>query len=111
MRTMPARPRSREVSWSALGFGLLVMPFTSIVYGATLAKLWEWFVADTFDVKALSTAEAIGLSMVVTFVTYQVDARHDDDDVDWQKIVSLIFSGLARCLLALVFAAIVKAFV
>lgn len=110
--TMPARRDRSNVSWGAVMFAFLAVPFTSIIYGATLAKLWEWFVADTFSIKAISTAEAIGLSLVVTFVTYQHDARNpDDDEFGWAKVLELILGGIARALFVLAFGVVVKGFV
>lgn len=104
--------RSNEHAVAALVLALLAMPITSIVYGATLAKLWEWFIADTFAVKALSTAEAIGVSLVVTFVTYQYDAKAKDDESDaLGNVVGIIVFGFCRALFVLAVAAVVKGFV
>ncbi len=49
---------------------LMLLPLGIIANGLVLAKLWEWFVADTFNVHALSLIEAMGISVIVTFLTY-----------------------------------------
>lgn len=109
-RTTSRRPTTRTNTVPALALGLVLTGPLMAVYGATLAKLWEWFVADTFGVLALSTAQAIGLSMVVTFVTYQEDAAQHEDDA-LSALVSRVVTSLVRAGLALFFGAIVKGFI
>lgn len=43
---------------------ILVAFITNVARGIVVAKLWQWFVADTFQIKALSVVQAIGLSEV-----------------------------------------------
>lgn len=86
---------------------VLTLPLT-VIYGATLAKLWEWFIADTFGVMALSTAQAIGVSMTVTFVTYQQDAAVDDDADALEALAKKITVDLVRVVLALGVGGVVK---
>lgn len=104
--------RRNERAGTAVVLGLLFLPLTTTLYGATLAKLWEWFIADTFGVLALSTAEAVGVSLVVTFVTYQYDAVNRDDDADpLEKLGHTIGFGVFRAVFCLAFGAIVKGFI
>ena len=42
--------------------------------GYVLTVLWAWFVVPTFGLAALALAPAIGLSLLVHFLTYQSDA-------------------------------------
>lgn len=108
---MKRTSRRSDGAGLAIVLGLLLLPFTTVIYGATLAKLWEWFIIDTFGVFALSTAQAIGVTMVVTFVTYQYDARKADEDTDpLSGLMTALFASVMRAGLALVFGAIVKAF-
>ena len=62
---------------AALLVALMALPFTAAIRGVLAAKLWEWFVADTFGVYAISTLQAIGLGLLVSMATYQ--HVHDDD--------------------------------
>lgn len=102
----------RSSSWAVVFLALLLMAPMSIVHGATLAKLWEWFIADTFGVMAISTAEAIGLSMLVMFVTYQLDARNEPEgDEALARLLSIAFTGLFRSGFTLLVGAIVKGFI
>lgn len=95
----------------ALGLGMLAMPVLMVIYGAALAKLWEWFIADTFGVMALSTAQAIGVSMTVTFVTYQEDAKRDDDRDALEELIRIVITSLVRSVLLLTIGAVVKGFI
>jgi hypothetical protein len=103
--------RTSTNAGAAFVLSLLVMPVVMVIYGSTLAKLWEWFVADTFGVLALSTAQAIGLSSVVTFVTYQEDARSDRGDDALERLVYVVILTLFRAVMALAIGAVVKGFI
>lgn len=50
----------------------------SIVYGATIAQLWLWFVVPTFQAPALNVPQAIGLGILVGFLTNDVSLKKDD---------------------------------
>lgn len=103
--------RSTSNAGAAFVLSLLLMPVLMVIYGATLAKLWEWFVADTFGVMALSTAQAIGLSSVVTFVTYQEDARSEQSDDALERLVYIVILTLFRAVMAIAIGAVVKGFI
>lgn len=50
--------------------GLIV--FGSVFRGYALSVLWGWFIVPTFDVQPLSIAPAIGIAMMVNYLTYHV---------------------------------------
>lgn len=54
----------------AFTLGIILAFVSAPLYGAVLAKGWEWFVADTFGIYAISTVQAIGLSWVVGLITH-----------------------------------------
>ena len=53
-----------------VGVGFL-MVFSSIFNGYALSVLWGWFVVPTFGAPALGVVPAIGVAMVVSYLTYQ----------------------------------------
>ena len=70
------------VALAALGgfvgvIGLLVL--ASMWKGYVLTALWAWFVVPTFGLPALAIAPAIGIAMVVSFLTHQSDASKEPD--------------------------------
>lgn len=44
---------------------------TSIFNGWVLKTLWAWFMVTTFEIPALSIPAAIGMALVVRFLTWQ----------------------------------------
>jgi hypothetical protein len=44
---------------------LLLLPFTTALYGYVLRVLWTWFMVDDFGLRPLSWHAALGLSVVV----------------------------------------------
>jgi len=53
-----------------VGVGFL-MVFSSIFNGYALSVLWGWFVVPTLGAPALHIVPAIGVAMVVSYLTYQ----------------------------------------
>ncbi len=54
----------------AVGLGFLWF-FGSIWSGYVLTILWHWFVVPTFQLPELTIFPAIGIAMVVSYLTYQ----------------------------------------
>ena len=87
-----------NVVLSCLGLGLLAvlgMIGGTILEGVVLVKLWEWFVIPIFDVRALYTAEAIGLSLVTSLLTYQFIPENKNDGRNsldkWTAALGVVF--------------------
>ena len=58
---------------ATLGF-LALIPLSAMWRGYVLTVLWAWFVMPTFGLPALGIAPAIGLALVVSFLTHQSDS-------------------------------------
>jgi len=58
--------------------GLMVM--SSIINGFVLTKLWAWFMVPAFGLPQLSIPIAIGVSMVVKYLTYQKPPESKDEN-------------------------------
>lgn len=63
-------------------FVMMTLPVTiavfAVINGVVFSKMWEWFVADTFEVQELSMVQAIGIALGVQFLTVKIDSRTDD---------------------------------
>jgi high-affinity Fe2+/Pb2+ permease len=79
---------------AAIGIPLLLAA-SSIWRGFALSILWGWFIVPVFGLPALSIPFAIGLSLVVGFLTDHVD----DKDGDWSAAVYKAAIGPAVALL------------
>lgn len=56
----------------ALGF------YTNILNGWAVAKLWHWFIVPTFKLPELSIPIAIGVSLIVTYLTIRISTKKDE---------------------------------
>ena len=55
--------------------------YVAVVFnGYALSVLWGWFMVPTFGLPPLAVAPAIGVSLVVSFLT-----NHDDDSVKVER--------------------------
>ena len=84
--------------------GLLLTPITAIFKGLVLKILWGWFVVPLLDLPQLSIPLALGISLTVSFLTYQhipTDDALDGDPV--QKFLGTLIFSFIHPALALLF--------
>jgi len=81
---------------------LLLTPVLHIWSGFVLQKLWLWFVVPLFDVPPLSIVQAIGVSIVVGFLT-QRPAPYQERELKEavKSITYLLVCGILDPLVAL----------
>lgn len=77
-------------------FGLLALGY--VLNGYALTVLWTWFVVPTFGAPALGLAQAIGLAVVVSYLTHQYSAK-SDKKTDWSETAAFIIVKPAFALL------------
>lgn len=67
----------------ALFFGWLVIGVGSpVLNGWTLTLLWRWFVVPVFPVPPLTISAAIGISLVMAYLTHQCEDLRIKDERD-----------------------------
>jgi hypothetical protein len=95
----------------ALLIGLpLYIALMAIVRGAVFVKLWEWFIQPVFvNAPTISLVEAIGISLVVSFLAYQGNESDDSDSLG-EAIFKIIFDPIFYYGLVYVVATIVHSF-
>lgn len=78
---------------------LLLWPLAAVVRGFVLQVLWGWFMVTTFALAALTIPQALGLSMTVSFLTYQISNRKPNTDTDHtaveMTVTGIMWSGMA----------------
>lgn len=80
---------------------VLFLTFVSTVLrGYALSKLWEWFIVATFSLPSINIPTAIGISLIVSFLTAKVSTRKDDQTEDFY--VQLSKSTLVGLMLPLI---------
>ncbi len=88
---------------------LALVPFMSIINGALLAKLWEWFIADPFGAPYLSVVQAIGVAMVVGFLVFQYNDS-EPEHRGWSAVGFTVGIACARYALTLIAALVLVQF-
>ena len=90
-----------------LGF-LVIMIVATLWSAYVLTKLWGWFVIPTFELPELSVAAAVGLALIVSYLTYQHRHEESTGDSYAEVLMSAIFAAFMRPLFALILGAIVS---
>lgn len=75
---------------SGIFFLLLI---TSIFKGWALSIMWGWFMVPTLDLPSISIVQAIGIALVIGYLTREISADNDDDYSLVGKIIFEIFKG------------------
>lgn len=89
----------------------LVLALSSILNGWVLSILWGWFISPVFGVPLITVGQAIGLAMVISYLTYQhVDSNTKKEDTTTQY-VSIFVALILRPFITLGIAYIVHLFV
>ena len=87
---------------------IVLMVYAATLNGWALSKLWAWFIVSTFGLSALSIPAAIGLSLVVGYLTQTLKPDKDKKPY-WETLVEGGVASTVKPLFALAFGAIVKA--
>lgn len=73
-----------EKAVSVVILALLGIPamifFSSLLNGWALSVLWRWFVSPVFEIRNLGIAEAIGLSLIVSYLTHQAQNKNREEN-------------------------------
>lgn len=66
----------------------IVLVLTVFLRGWAFSVLWGWFVVKQFDLPAISIPLAIGISLIVSYLTYdtaQALQRQREDKREWSE--------------------------
>jgi flagellar biosynthesis protein FliQ len=86
--------------------GTLAVPLLTILRGFVLKQLWAWFAVPQFHVAPLTIPVALGISLLVGYLTANTSPKHETYSFVEQLVISII-----AAILALAFGAIYHAFV
>jgi hypothetical protein len=73
------------VSAMVLGIFALLIGVTTL-NGVMLSYMWQWFIAP-LGVRAIGVAQAIGIAIVVSVLTYKGEPKNDDSSEALNKIL------------------------
>jgi len=78
---------------------LLALPFLTVysyfANGFILSKLWSWFIVTTFGLEPLTIVQAIGVSMVVGFLTSHRASTNNKDKTTSDTIAEVLIALLS----------------
>lgn len=77
-----------------LAYLFVLFPLGVMWSGYALSKLWAWFLVPALGVPALSIPAAIGLAMVVSYMTYQPTKDDPDKDATEKAIEGALWLAL-----------------
>lgn len=90
--------------------GLIVLVFGPIWSGYVLSILWKWFLVPTFTLPQLSIPTAIGVTLVVSYLTFH-DLHEPEDKASLDvKLVRSLIIAFFRPAIALLFGWVVNQF-
>lgn len=87
-----------------------MLVLSSLLRGYALSILWGWFVVPVFGLPRLSVLQAIGIAMVVGFLTHQTDEYKDNDKSTKERMIEAVILAILTPLFALFFGYIVHSF-
>ena len=87
---------------------ILLVPMT-LFSAFTTMKLWNWFIADTFNLIRLGMWQAYGVDLVVTYLTYKKIPKNKEEKV-YGTTLGMLETAMVT-LVFLVFGLIVKQFI
>lgn len=97
-----------EKAYDALFALILVVPLT-LFSAYTTMRLWNWFIADTFNLIRLGMWQAYGVDIVVTYLTYKKTAK-DKEEKDYGTTLGMLEVAFIT-LLFLILGLIIKQFI
>lgn len=82
------------IVWTTFTFAGVAV--STLLRAVVLQSLWGWFIQHKFGLPALDLTEAIGLSLVVGFLTntYVYDERPPKETIVMGLCVSLFYSAM-----------------
>lgn len=67
-----------------------LLVFSSMWRGYVFSILWGWFIVPVFHLPMLGIATAIGVAMVVSFLTHQL-RKEETDNTAYGEVFGLVF--------------------
>ncbi len=73
---------------------VLVSVVGAIINGWALSTLWGWFIVPVFDLPILTIIQAIGISLILGYITSK-EPKHSDDRKSSDRIIESTAHTLA----------------
>lgn len=83
---------------------------SALLRGYVLSILWGWFMVPTLGLPQLSVVQAIGIAIVVSFLTHQVNDYEEKERTGGEKITRAVAMAVLIPFFALLFGYIAHQF-
>ena len=94
-----------------LTFAVTLTVFSALVNGWVLTMLWVWFITPIFSIRPLTIAEAIGIGLIISYLTYHSTKPNKSDSTDTAEIViNAVLQAIIPALTTLIFGWVVVQF-
>jgi hypothetical protein len=90
---------------------IVIAALSTMWNGYALSILWGWFIVPTFEAPVLSVGYAIGIAMVVSYLTNHNDPFKNQDEEWKERFSKAIAYGLIKPAIALLFGWVVTLFI
>lgn len=90
------------------GFG--IMSISAVWHGYVLTKLWAWFIVPIFHLPVLTIAPAIGIVIVLNFLTKTDTSDLKKEDDGKETFFKRVFGSFVQSLFTLIIGWIVTLF-
>lgn len=87
----------------------VILILNSLINGWALSLLWQWFIVPVFSAPVLSLGQAIGVAMVVSFLTYQYIDTQESTKSTAEKFILAVMMTIMRPVGAVLFGLVIKA--
>ena len=89
---------------------IALMAGNAIFRGYVMSMMWSWFIIPTFELPELSIVSAIGIALLIAFLTKEVDVNEVQKEDLGKRISKGIVMGLAKSSAVLSFGYIIHLF-
>jgi len=99
--------------WIAVGLLILLvlMPLGMVLSAWVITIMWSWFVVPVFALPLLTKAQALGLSLLVGYITWQyTNTNSDSESGPWKWFGRAVGLAIFRPLLVLAISWVVHLF-
>jgi hypothetical protein len=88
---------------------IILLAVTVIIAAYVFSKLWLWFIVPVFEVNSLRLVEAIGIFILIIFVTAKRGKDLEEDDY-WKDFINKVKFSVTFSFLSLLLGYITKLF-
>jgi len=89
---------------------VILLPLEILLNGFVLTKLWFWFINPIFGLALLTLPQAMGLSLIISFLTHQIVDTEPKKESATTKIATSLVRLFITPLLFLLIGFIIKQF-